>query len=339
MAGAAVASAGWASLIASEFQKIAVFIVLSPVVGLLLQVHPHGGDLLDVPSIPPTRASQPRVPGGSTVLGSLVQLGPRCERRPEDDGHHPGVADRQRSPAGDADVPLWVVLSAHTAIGLGTLFGGWRIVHTMGSKITKLQPAQGMAAETAAAATIMANTVAGIPVSTTANDHGRDRGGRVDSVCRRYVGVSPDRSFGRGSHDPRGIRDQLRGVSPVQGIRMTLGRRSLFFALAGVSLLLWEPTGGVPMGEPIRGGARPALGDRGRPRGSVTWALAARERSGGDRGRGEGPVYVFENDGLDHIRHVLEPVERFSSVSFTAFQRSTSMARWSPENRSATARR
>jgi PiT family inorganic phosphate transporter len=64
-------------------------------------------------------------------------------------------------------VPLWVVLSAHTAIGLGTLFGGWRIVHTMGSKITKLQPAQGMAAETAAAATIMANTVAGIPVSTT----------------------------------------------------------------------------------------------------------------------------------------------------------------------------
>jgi len=67
----------------------------------------------------------------------------------------------------DADVPLWVVLAAHTAIALGTLFGGWRIVHTMGSKITKLQPAQGMAAESAAAVTIMGNTLAGIPVSTT----------------------------------------------------------------------------------------------------------------------------------------------------------------------------
>ena len=62
---------------------------------------------------------------------------------------------------------LWVVLAAHTAIALGTLFGGWRIVHTMGSKITKLQPAQGMAAESAAAVTIMGNTLAGIPVSTT----------------------------------------------------------------------------------------------------------------------------------------------------------------------------
>jgi PiT family inorganic phosphate transporter len=66
-----------------------------------------------------------------------------------------------------SDVPLWVVLSAHTAIAAGTLFGGWRIVHTMGSRITKLQPSQGMAAESAAAVTIMGNTVAGIPVSTT----------------------------------------------------------------------------------------------------------------------------------------------------------------------------
>jgi inorganic phosphate transporter, PiT family len=58
-------------------------------------------------------------------------------------------------------------LSAHTAIGLGTLFGGWRIVHTMGSKITKLQPVGGMCAETAAAATLFFTAHAGIPVSTT----------------------------------------------------------------------------------------------------------------------------------------------------------------------------
>ena len=67
----------------------------------------------------------------------------------------------------DADVPLWVVLSAHTAIGLGTLTGGWRIVKTMGSKITRLQPAGGVAAESAAAATLFVTSAAGIPVSTT----------------------------------------------------------------------------------------------------------------------------------------------------------------------------
>jgi PiT family inorganic phosphate transporter len=69
-------------------------------------------------------------------------------------------------PAG-SDVPLWVVLSAHVAIALGTLTGGWRIVKTMGSKITKLQPVGGMAAESAAAATLFFTSYAGIPVSTT----------------------------------------------------------------------------------------------------------------------------------------------------------------------------
>jgi PiT family inorganic phosphate transporter len=67
----------------------------------------------------------------------------------------------------DSDVPLWVVLSAHTAIALGTLSGGWRIVHTMGSKITRLQPAGGVSAESAAAATLFFVSANGIPVSTT----------------------------------------------------------------------------------------------------------------------------------------------------------------------------
>src|SRR5207248_8386623 len=66
-----------------------------------------------------------------------------------------------------AGVPLWVVLAAHAAIGLGTLTGGWRIVKTMGSKITRLQPVGGMAAESAAAATLFFTSAAGIPVSTT----------------------------------------------------------------------------------------------------------------------------------------------------------------------------
>ena len=64
-------------------------------------------------------------------------------------------------------IPLYVVLAAHAAIALGTLSGGWRIVHTMGSKITKLRPVGGFCAETAGAVTLFGATLAGIPVSTT----------------------------------------------------------------------------------------------------------------------------------------------------------------------------
>jgi PiT family inorganic phosphate transporter len=64
-------------------------------------------------------------------------------------------------------IPIWVVLAAHTAIGLGTLTGGWRIVKTMGSKITRLQPVGGFAAEAAAAVTLFFTSANGIPVSTT----------------------------------------------------------------------------------------------------------------------------------------------------------------------------
>jgi PiT family inorganic phosphate transporter len=65
------------------------------------------------------------------------------------------------------DIPLWVVLSAHLAIALGTLFGGWRIVRTMGMRITKLRPVGGFCAETAGAITLFFVTLTGIPVSTT----------------------------------------------------------------------------------------------------------------------------------------------------------------------------
>ena len=64
-------------------------------------------------------------------------------------------------------VPLWVVLSCQTAMALGTLFGGWRIVHTMGSKITRLSPVQGVCAETGGAITLFTATYLGVPVSTT----------------------------------------------------------------------------------------------------------------------------------------------------------------------------
>jgi PiT family inorganic phosphate transporter len=64
-------------------------------------------------------------------------------------------------------IPFWIVLMAHAAIASGTLSGGWRIVHTMGSKITKLIPIGGFAAETAGAVTIFSASALGIPVSTT----------------------------------------------------------------------------------------------------------------------------------------------------------------------------
>src|SRR5207249_8815850 len=64
-------------------------------------------------------------------------------------------------------VPIWVILAAHAAIALGTLAGGWRIIHTMGSKITKLQPVGGFAAETGAAIAVFTATYLGVGVSTT----------------------------------------------------------------------------------------------------------------------------------------------------------------------------
>jgi inorganic phosphate transporter, PiT family len=67
----------------------------------------------------------------------------------------------------DEGIPLWVKMGAYTAISLGTLFGGWRIVHTMGSRITRLRPVSGFAAETGGAIAISIATHYGIPVSTT----------------------------------------------------------------------------------------------------------------------------------------------------------------------------
>ena len=77
-------------------------------------------------------------------------------------------------------VPLWVILIAHAAIALGTLSGGWRIVKTMGYKITKLRPVHGFAAETAGAATILGASALGIPVSTTHIILHINHGGRYD---------------------------------------------------------------------------------------------------------------------------------------------------------------
>jgi inorganic phosphate transporter, PiT family len=167
MAGAAVAKAGWSSLVVTEFQKIAVFIVLSPIIGLLL-----GFTFMVIIYWTFHRVKRVERLNRGFRIGQLASAAAFSLAHGANDAQKTMgvifallIANGMRTAA--QGVPLWVVLSAHSAIALGTLFGGWRIVHTMGSKITKLQPAQGMGAETAAAITIMANTLAGIPVSTT----------------------------------------------------------------------------------------------------------------------------------------------------------------------------
>ena len=91
----------------------------------------------------------------------------------------------------DFTVPMWVVLAAYTAIAAGTISGGWRIVKTMGQKITKLRPIDGFCAETAAATSIFVSTALGIPVSTTHVITGAISGvGSVSRVSAVHWGVT-----------------------------------------------------------------------------------------------------------------------------------------------------
>jgi PiT family inorganic phosphate transporter len=167
LAGAAVASVGWGSLVASEYQKIAVFIVLAPMVGFLLGFTLltivlwvfHGYRKMDKLN----RGFRK----GQLVSAAAYSLGHGGNDAQKTMGVILTLLIANGFVAEGSAIPLWVVLSAHTAIGLGTLFGGWRIVHTMGSKITKLQPVGGMCAESAAATSLALSTFAGVPVSTT----------------------------------------------------------------------------------------------------------------------------------------------------------------------------
>jgi len=164
-AGAAVAKAGLGVIILSGWTKTLLYIVLAPMMGLVL------GLVIEVAIYWIFRRSSPlrvdhifrRLQLVSAALYSL--------------GH--GTNDAQKTMGIIAGVlftagflkaftiPVWVILAAHAAIALGTLTGGWRIIHTMGSRITKLQPVSGFAAETAGAATLFIASHFGVPVSTT----------------------------------------------------------------------------------------------------------------------------------------------------------------------------
>ncbi len=167
MSGAAVASAGWGALLSEGLQKIAVFIVLSPIIGLLL-----GFTIMVIVFWLFHRYRKvDRLNRGfrrmQLVSAAAFSLGHGANDAQKTMGVILALLIANGLVPPTASVPLWVVLSAHTAIGLGTLFGGWRIVHTMGSRITKLNPVGGMSAELAAASTLFFTAHAGIPVSTT----------------------------------------------------------------------------------------------------------------------------------------------------------------------------
>jgi inorganic phosphate transporter, PiT family len=167
LAGAAVATAGWGSLVASEYQKIFVFIVLSPIVGILLAFTFMTGVFWLFHRYRKVEKLNRGFRRGQLVSAAAFSLGHGGNDAQKTMGVILALLIANGLLAKGSDVPLWVVLSAHAAIALGTLFGGWRIVHTMGSKITKLQPVGGMCAESAAATAIWGVTLAGIPVSTT----------------------------------------------------------------------------------------------------------------------------------------------------------------------------
>jgi PiT family inorganic phosphate transporter len=164
--GAAMAAAGPRSIIAAGMIKIAWFIVLSPLIGMALgfiimwtvtwifrRATPHGVDVL-------FRRLQ-------FVSAAAFSLGHGGNDAQKTMGIIAALLYSAGYLHGEFHVPVWVVLSAQAAIGLGTMFGGWRIVHTMGMKVTKLRTEGGFSAQAAGAITLIGATMSGIPVSTT----------------------------------------------------------------------------------------------------------------------------------------------------------------------------
>lgn len=163
--GSGVAKAGFGAIVWGGLSKTLIAIVLSPVTGFILGIL-----LVVLVSWLLVRAN----PAKTDSLFRKLQL---VSSALYSIGH--GSNDAQKT-AGiiavllyangyyeEFTVPTWVVLSCFTVMGVGTMLGGWRIVHTMGSKITKLTPMQGACAETAGAITLFGATYLGIPVSTT----------------------------------------------------------------------------------------------------------------------------------------------------------------------------
>ena len=164
-AGAAIVKSGFGVIISAGWYNTLIFIVLAPAIGLVL------GYLLKVLTSWMLRNQRPGVVNRWSRLAQLVSAALYSLGHGGNDAQKTmGIITSLLFTGGflsEYMVPLWVVLSAHAAIAIGTLTGGWRIVKTMGQRITRLRPIDGFCAETASAFSIFLATYLGIPVSTT----------------------------------------------------------------------------------------------------------------------------------------------------------------------------
>jgi inorganic phosphate transporter, PiT family len=173
LVGAALAYGGPGMLISSGITRIALFIVISPLVGvtlavILMSICMSIGHALTKSRTLTLEQTNKLFRRGQLFSAAAYSLGHGANDAQKTMGIIAAVLLIDRgAPLSEFNVSLPIVLSAHAAIALGTMSGGWRIVRTLGSKITKLQPIGGFAAETAAAATLFTTAHYGIPVSTT----------------------------------------------------------------------------------------------------------------------------------------------------------------------------
>jgi PiT family inorganic phosphate transporter len=164
-AGAAVAKAGFAAIVAGGWAKTILFIFLSPIIGMAAGLILMASIYWIFRWMPPLRVDR-----WFRRLQLLSAAAFSLNHGANDAQKTMGIIAGVLFTAGYIQtfhIPFWVILAAHSAIALGTLAGGWRIIHTMGSKITKLQPVGGFAAETGAAIAVLTATHFGVPVSTT----------------------------------------------------------------------------------------------------------------------------------------------------------------------------
>src|ERR1700686_345993 len=166
LAGAGMMKAGTAAIVWSGLGITGAAIVLSPLLGFCLAlVLVLAVSWIFVRSTPLAVDNIFRIL--QFVSASLYSLGHGGNDAQKTMGIIAVLLYSQGALGGEFHVPLWVILSCQAAMALGTLFGGWRIVHTMGSRITRLHPVQGFCAEAGGAATLFLATYLGIPVSTT----------------------------------------------------------------------------------------------------------------------------------------------------------------------------
>ena len=166
MVGAALVKAGPDALVMNGIIKAITFIFISPTVGLCL------GLLIGIAVYWAFRKSTPRnvdhlFRKGQLFSAALYSLGHGGNDAQKTMGIIAGLLFSAGLLGDKFYIPFWVVISCQSAIALGTMFGGWRIVKTMGQKIAKLKPVDGFCAETGAAITLFVSTMMGIPVSTT----------------------------------------------------------------------------------------------------------------------------------------------------------------------------